>query len=64
MREPGASHPTIDWADGDTVTTPAPVSLERDKMKSAWLLKFLSATGVKQEHAVAQDFEVTLPKKN
>jgi hypothetical protein len=33
------------------------------KMKSSWLSKFLSATGVKQDLGSTHDFEVALPKR-
>lgn len=33
------------------------------KLKSSWLAKFLSATGVKQDGPAMPDFEVLLPGK-
>jgi hypothetical protein len=64
VRESGATSPVIEWADEETPATPASASLGGVKMKSSWLSKFLSATGVKQDRAAAQDFEVTLPGKH
>jgi hypothetical protein len=63
VRESGSTHPVVEWADEDTFATPASVSVDGVKMKSSWLSKFLSATGVKQDRAATPDFEVALSKK-
>jgi hypothetical protein len=62
--QPPVTPPVIEWADEDSIATPASASLGGVKMKSSWLSKFLSATGVKQDRAAAHDFEVLLPGKN
>jgi len=60
---PSAPSPVIDWGEEEDTSRPTPLDLGGVKLKSSWLSKFLSATGLKQEHPTAQDFEVTLPKK-
>jgi len=61
--DPLASLPVIDWGE-EEAARPTPLALGGAKMKSSWLGKFLSATGIKADRATAQDFEVTLPGKH
>lgn len=63
VRGAGVTRPVIEWTDEDTLATPTSVSLGWVKTKSSWLSKFLCASDLKEDRAVAQDFEVTLPKR-
>ncbi|MDH4185892.1 MAG: putative Ig domain-containing protein [Nitrospira sp.] len=55
--------PVIAWDEDDTTVTPTSAPLGGVKLKSSWLAKFLSATGVKPERPALPDFEVLLPGK-
>jgi len=55
--------PVIAWDEEDSTVMPASAPLGGVKMKSSWLAKFLSATGVKQDRPAMPDFEVLLPGK-
>ena len=61
VRPTADQSPVIDWGEEEETARPTPLDLGGVKLKSSWLSKFLSATGLKSDRAA--DFEVTLPKK-